>query len=189
MPPPDDPLYPLAKTAPRTGRSVRARDYTLPKPYRKKAFVDDTARTRMSPLRLAMLVAAGLVVAGLIGVLIMLVQENRDAPHVLVIAAPPAKPAPTPSRHSPAPPQDPLADPSLPSLPSPPVAPQVRPVRARAGHASANLTAVPADPDVALIAAILALTMPSSSAEQQAEDCPEEDPAEHACLATRGIKP
>jgi hypothetical protein len=190
VPPADDEqLYPLAKTSKRPGRSVRARDYTLPKPYRKKTFVEDRPPP-MSPLRLAMLVSSGLLVVGLIGVLIMLVKENRNAPHLLVIAAPVVKTPPAATMHGPAP-----AAPALPpTLPDPPppsrqLAPGATVVPSHAPRASPGATPVPLDPDVDLIAAILTLTMHPVPAQQPPADCLEEDPAAIGCTGTRGMKP
>ncbi len=88
MPPSDDTPYPLA--APQSGRQLRrsiaARDYALPKPYRKKKFVDEDAPP-LSRLRVSLLTFSGLVVAGLVVALVLLAKENLDSPPLPVIAA------------------------------------------------------------------------------------------------------
>ena len=197
MPPADNTHYPLsaATPAPRARRSISARDYSLPKPYRKKRFVED--EPKLSTLRKGLLAFSGLVVASLIAAL--LAKENFESPPVVVIPAPkPAAPLPVA-----------LADASPAFLPMPvPVRPPMAAVRDDAPpavpHGRAMLPAVakpahraqlapateapPPDPDVVLISAILLLTAPSASAP--------DDPALAACSASdsgcpaiHGMKP
>ena len=187
MPPADETHYPLAaaKPAPRVRRSISARDYSLPKPYRKKRFVED--EPKLSTLRKGLLAFSGLVVASLIAALALLAKENFESPPVVVIPAPkPAAPLPVA-----------LADASPAFLPMPvPVRPPMAAVRDDAppavphgramlpalakpvhrAHLAPATQAPPPDPDVVLISAILLLTAPGASAP--------DDPALAACNAT-----
>lgn len=161
MPPSAKP-YPLAanKAAPRAGRSLSKREFALPKPYRRKRFVEDGVG--MSRLRMVALSMSALAIAGLIAALALLVKENLASPPIPIIAAPtPAAVAAVPAKrpvapavflapaHQPAP-APPLAA-ALPLVP-PPVK-RIAPVQARPESATA-------DPDVVLITAILTLTPP-----------------------------
>lgn len=133
--------------------------YTLPKPYRRKRFVDDApGRSR---LRMAGLTLAGLTVAGLLGALLVLARENFDAPPVPIVAAP--RPAPAPALPTPAAVATAPAAAERPAVPvrkpAPPVHAARFPARAvrLARPVASPAPAVP-DPDVDLISAILILT-------------------------------
>ena len=187
---PDEKHYPLAAPtpAPRGRRSISARDYSLPKPYRKKKFVED--EPELSTLRKGLLAFSGLVIASLIAALALLAKENFDSPPVLVIAAPkPAAPLPVALAEAPAPAFLPMPAPARSPMAAvhgredPPQAAPHRPTLlssaarlARSTHV-APVPEVPApDPDVVLISAILLLTAPSAAAP--------DDPALAACTAT-----
>lgn len=160
MPPTDDQHFPLPSV--RTRRSISVRDYKLPKPYRKKKFVEDAQP--MSPLRIGLLVFSGLVIASLVTVLAMLARDNLDAPQLLVVSAP--KPAPALAPVLPEPPA-----PAAAALAQRPEAPAQRPAARPAALPAAvprrheepapRIDAPAADPDVVLITAILMLTPPS----------------------------
>jgi hypothetical protein len=160
--PPSAKPFPLAtnKAVPRAGRSIRPRDFTLPKPYRRKRFVEDGPG--MSRLRMLLLTLSALVIAGLITTLALLAKENLDAPPMPIIAAPAPVPAPlvTPAV---APPATAAAPPPLPGQTPPARAPQpvAPPAPARQARVAAPTPpAVAPDPDVVLITAILTLAPP-----------------------------
>jgi hypothetical protein len=165
--PPSAKPFPLAtnKAVPRAGRSIRPRDFTLPKPYRRKRFVEDGPG--MSRLRMLLLTLSALVISGLIATLVLLAKENLDSPPMPIIAAPAPLPAPAPLV---APAQSAVL-PAMAAVP-PPLPEQTPPARAplpKAPPAPARLvrvaapmapTAIAPDPDVVLITAILTLTPP-----------------------------
>jgi hypothetical protein len=180
VPPSADRQYPLAATtaAPRVRRSVCARDYTLPKPYRRKKFVEDAPDR--SRLRVALLSCSGLALTSLITALAMLAKENLEAPPITIIAAQAPPPAARPSAAAVTAqlanfvaPQvaassavDPVRAPH--PRPRPKVAPA--PKLARIAHAAAQPVGAAPDPDVVLISAILALTPPPEPDEQVQAD-------------------
>ena len=84
----DDKTFPVA-TKPRGARfrrSVSVNDFTLPKPYQKKPFIED--EPQMSTTRTALIGAAGLAAAGMVVAIAMVARENLATKPVLVIAAP-----------------------------------------------------------------------------------------------------
>ncbi|MES2016950.1 MAG: hypothetical protein V4484_10685 [Pseudomonadota bacterium] len=162
--PSDEQPYPLSSNPPAPrGRSISVRDYKLPKPYRKKRFVEDP--TPMSPLRMGLLVFSGLVIVSLVAALAVLAKENLDSPPLLVIAAP--MPAAALPLALPAPPVPLMTLQPSPAraMPDPTLAPAVHArafAPAVARHAPSQKPEPPAtDPDVVLITAILMLTAPS----------------------------
>lgn len=180
MRPSDDQPFPLATVSPpvRPRGSIRAHDFKLPKPYRKKRFVEDDLAP--SKARIVFLGLSCVMVAGLVTTLAWLAQENRDTPPVVVVAAPRVLPpvaavrlpapvvAPLPEAPAPVPVPETivLAAPPAPS-PSPFVhrtvarlPPPVKP--AQAARPAPKIE--PPDPDVVLIAAILSLTPPQPPA-------------------------
>ena len=189
MPPADDTHYPLAAAtpAPRTRRSISARDYSLPKPYRRKKFVED--EPKLSTLRKGLLAISGLVIACLIAALALLAKENFESPPVVVMAAPkPAAPLPVALADAPpaflpmpVPAPPPMAavrgrEEAPPAVLHGPIKLAATPKPARDAHLAPVPEAPPADPDVVLISAILLLTAPSASAP--------DDPALATCSAT-----
>lgn len=169
MPPSDTKHYPLAtnKGAPRARRSISVRDYALPKPYRRKRFVEDGPGK--SRLRMAMLTLSVLLIAGLVGALVVLARTGFDAPPVPIVAAP--RPAPAPlAQEAPtvsAPDVPAAAPPAVVAAPARPERIAAEPPTARAVRApqATPQPQVPApDPDVVLIAAILTLTPPPEPA-------------------------
>lgn len=218
MPPSDDKQYPLVSNtaAPRVRRGIDARDYKLPKPYRKKKFVEDEQPS--SPLRIRLLAFAGLVIAGLVVTLAMLAKENLDSPPPLIVAAPrPATVQPTtlplpvaaepelrlaqappalPPRTIALPPRS-IAPPSrsialAPRAIAPPsVHGRVTPPPALRRAAPPKSVAAAADPDVVLITAILMLTPPSAPAPANPTlaDCSTTPSADVGCQAIHGVKP
>ena len=196
MPPSDadHPCPPVAETAaPRTGRSIRARDYKRPKPYRKKQFVEDPPD--ISRPRVALLAISGLVVTGLIVALALLVKENVDAPPLLVIAAPmPAAPLAALPVAAPAPPPPSLPRAGVPEAdaPAPPLPPaalaRVKLAAKRAAPRALPKPELPvADPDVTLIMAILTLTAPAPDPAPPA--CMNTPAADHGCPAIQSPTP
>ena len=202
MPPADNTHYPLsaATPAPRARRSISARDYSLPKPYRKKRFVED--EPKLSTLRKGLLAFSGLVIASLIAALALLAKENFDAPPVVVIAAPkPAAPMPValadaPPAFLPMPVHPPMtavrgreeAPPAVRHRPSM-LAAAAKP--ARSAHLAPAAEAPPPDPDVVLISAILLLTAPSASApdDPALATCSATTISDSGCPAIHGMKP
>jgi len=85
---------------PRTRGHLATRDYSLPKPYRRKAFPEEQPST--SKMKLALWAVAGVLMAGLIAELTSLAQENLRQRRLPIIAAapPPALPEPAPTLHS-----------------------------------------------------------------------------------------
>jgi len=165
--PPDDKQTDLVSRKP-APRSIRARDFSMPKPYRKPVVVD--ARRRASRWRTGLVAVSGLVVAALIAALAMITYENATAPHPLAVVV-------APRERQPAPPAAPAAshgravarlsplEPARPE-PAPLPAPGVQDTPPPPGAApSAPGVPVAADPDVDLIASILLLTpRPADSA-------------------------
>ena len=82
---------------PRMRRHLAARDYSLPKPYRRKVFLEEPPTT--SKVTLALWAAAGVLMAGLIAELTSLAQENMRQRRLPIIAAapPPVLPEQAPS--------------------------------------------------------------------------------------------
>jgi hypothetical protein len=210
--PADESLFPLATTkvpGPRTRRSssVSARDFALPKPYRKKKFVED--EPRMSRARLAVLTLSGLTIASLVAALALLARDNLASPPVLVIAAPKATleelpeaqaaaalltrfAAPSARREAPvlaaAAPAGPAHARAVPHAPRPAMAPKAP----RMAHPAPQQSAAPApDPDVVLITAILTLTMPPASdqAVQAISVCAAGAASDNGCPAIHGMEP
>lgn len=205
MPHSDETHYPLiSKSAPPRGRrSISARDYALPKPYRKKKYVED--EPEMSKLRVGLLTFSALVVASLVGALVLLASEDIDRRPVLVVGAP-KEPAVRPVA---------LPDPApaLMARPRPPVARAPiadRPRRQDPVHAAPFPLATPAklaraprvppkpeaaapvpapDPDVVLITAILLLTPPNPPADPALAACSVSPANDGGCPALHGMKP
>jgi hypothetical protein len=165
----------------RPRRSVKASDFALPKPYRKKQFVED--KPEVPKKRIAAASVAGVLVAGLVAVLVLLVKENLATPPVLVVAAPP--PADAPKAATPVKLTARTAKPLRAPAPAPVLAhaqaiaavrtrvdfiPAVLvgghfvPVASKAArvvHAAPIAQSVEPDPDVVLISTILMLTPPT----------------------------
>ena len=79
----------IKKPAQRPQRSIKASDFALPKPYRKKRFVEDEPEVPRK--RYVAVSVAGVVIASLVAALVLLVKENLATPPVLVVAAPPPR--------------------------------------------------------------------------------------------------
>lgn len=82
MRPTDEKKYTLVSRKP-SRRGISARDFTLPKPYRKPV-PGDQQRGR-SRLRQVLLAFSGLLIASLIAALAILAHENATSPHALAI--------------------------------------------------------------------------------------------------------
>lgn len=150
-------------------RSISARDFRLPKPYRKPASPD--ARRGMSRLRVAMAVFSGLLIAGLIAALALIAHENATAPHPLAVVAAKNEEAPVRPLRGAAGRAGTQPPPALSSHPAAPPAPDSDPAPALPDadtDADASLSVpaadLPEDPDVVLITAILLLTPPAPEA-------------------------
>lgn len=89
-----------AKMRPRARRAVATPHYSLPRPYRRKAFAEEAPS--VSKIKVAVLVLAGVMSAGLIIELVALAKENERVRNLPIIAA--ATPAVAPA----APPLAPL---------------------------------------------------------------------------------
>ena len=87
MSPSDDKKFPLATKVctSRFRRSVRVSDFTLPKPYQNRPFVED--EPQISKTRMALLGVSGLASAGMLAMLAMAARDNLDTEPGLVIAA------------------------------------------------------------------------------------------------------
>jgi hypothetical protein len=157
--PPEEPTTTLVKRKP-ARRSISARDFSLPKPYRKPRAAD--ARGGMSHRRMAIVALSGLLSVGLVAALALIAHDNATSPHPLTVVAvkqdaPPARA----TRSAPA-----VARPSVGPDPAfahqPGLAHQATATVPAPSHSRAALALtpadVPADPDVELIAAILMLT-------------------------------
>ena len=120
---------------PRTRGSLATRDYSLPKPYRRKAFPEEQPST--SKMKLALWAAAGVLMAGLIAELTSLAQENLRQRRLPIIAAapPPARPEPAPTVHS-----EQVQRPAARQAPYQPAPPALAPAAALA----AEIVAIPA---------------------------------------------
>ena len=178
----DDKQFPLAslKRAPQPKRAVSKKDFRLPRPYKRQLFSEEPAR--LTRLQVSLLGFAGVMVATLIAVLVLLADEKERSPHgkPIVVAAADleaAKPmlaqrAAFPAAvvqnrsdvQAPLRQQAALAVPLTTALKAKPALRAVRRVRATPAapvrqHAVAPV--LPLDPDVALISAILLLTPPS----------------------------
>lgn len=161
MRPTDEKKYTLVSRKP-SRRSISARDFSLPKPYRKPIPGDQSRG--MSRLRLVMLAFSGLLIASLIAALAMLAHDNATSPHAMAIVEA-AKPAPRPPPEKRAPGVK-AADAGLP--PAVPAAPariehtldQPPPVDTVPAEQFADvaLEEMQQDPDVVLITAILLLS-------------------------------
>lgn len=203
MRPSDEKPFPLITATmpgPRASRSIKARDYALPKPYRKKTFVED--EPRMSRVRVTMLTLSCLTIASLVGALAMLAKENLDTPPVLIVAAPVPETAKIPLARLAVPvvtrARLALAD-GLPAAaararevvqPHPTVMRALAAKTARAPRAVPKPEAPPPDPDVDLVTVILTLTMPSATAgADSAAACSAATPSDHGCPAIHGMEP
>lgn len=162
MSPPDGKKFVYVNRTP-SRRSISARDFTLPKPYRKPT-PGDTLRGA-SRLRITLLAFSGLLIAGLIAALAMLAHDNANSPHALAIVraeqARSAPPAPTPETRPRA--AKPAAKPgntAIPVLAASPMLPVQASLPALADELPVLFMRPPAmpDPDVDLIAAILLLS-------------------------------
>jgi hypothetical protein len=162
--------------------SVKLRDFNPPKPYHKKAFVEDNVS--LSRVRMTALALSGLLAASLVAALVLVAKDSLDpAPVPVVAAAVPALPAVPPAA---APPMRllPVTAAPRPAVPAaaalPPRAPRVpRPVPRPEAPAP--------DPDVLLIAAILMLT-PSAEA-PPAPGCAAHPRSDSSCHALHAIDP
>ncbi len=106
----DQPLV-AHKTKPRL-KGAATVQYTLPKPYRRRAGPDE--REPVSKVKLAALALAGLLTVGLVAELIALVQENLRVKKLpVVVAITPGAIAPSPA---PAAPPGVVAEPAPPAL-------------------------------------------------------------------------
>lgn len=173
----------VARSLPRTGRSVSARHYSMPKPYRRKRFVEDAAR--MSRLRMTALTLSGLLIVGLIGALAALIKDNLDSPPVLIVAAP----RPTHVVRTAAPKAAPLPPLTLEApAASAPAPARVWPAAkaARPAQQALNKELIPPDPDVILISAILSLT--AAPGQDAAPDCAA-GISDSGCAALHGMEP
>ena len=208
MSPSDDKKFPVATKAhgSRFRRSVS--DFTLPKPYQKKPFVED--EPQMSKTRMALLGVSGLAAAGMVAMLAMVARDNLDTRPVPVIAATLQMPesmevAPPASQEhaamAAAKPVSKAARPAMKALgasdyPAPRVsvrqallavsAKVARPVRALP-----KPDPVPHDPDVELITAILMLT-PTPRAEPanaMVAVCTPEAPIDSGCPVAHAAEP
>lgn len=74
-----------SKMRPRLRRTMNTRHYLLPKPYRKKAFTEDAPS--VSKIKVAVLVLAGVMIAGLVVELKALADENARVRSLPIIAA------------------------------------------------------------------------------------------------------
>ena len=194
----DDKQYPLAalKRASQPKRAVSKKDFRLPKPYRRQLFSEEP--DRLTRLQVSLLGFAGVMVATLIGVLVLLADEKERSPHgkpIIVARAeledidalhaqltafpPPAVEV----RRDPAPVLPHAPRPSVVAKAAPKARPPLRPKATKAtavmlvrSHQAAPLQAP--DPDVALITAILLLTPPPA---------PANAPALSTELAGRGV--
>ncbi|MBC7684291.1 MAG: hypothetical protein H7176_03565 [Bdellovibrionales bacterium] len=88
-----------SRTRPRLRRTMNTRHYSLPKPYRKKAFTEDVPS--ISKIKVAVLVLAGVMIAALVVELIAFTKENARVRNLPIIAAaapgvPPPAPQPVP---------------------------------------------------------------------------------------------
>jgi hypothetical protein len=186
---PSDPKpLPLATrlAAPRQRGSIHPRDFTLPKPYHKKPFVEDEPES--SRLRMAVLGVSGLVAAGVLAGLAYLATDSLETRPVPVIAAPMDAPAAVPDMpHArPAASRRPALAAAVvrTALPAP-----KPPAASKALHMvrmAPKVEAPAPDPDVALIAAILLLTPP---AEAQPQTCSAEPANDAGCHALHGMEP
>lgn len=204
MRPSDEKPFPLITATmpgPRASRSIKVRDYALPKPYRKKTFVED--EPRMSRVRIAVLTLSCLTIASLVGALAMLAKENLDTPPVLIVAAPAPETAKVPMVQLAVPvvarARLALAD-GLPPAPArareaapahPAVLRALAAKTARAPHPVPKPDAPPPDPDVDLVTVILTLTMPSAAggADPAAATCSAGTPSDNGCPAIHGMEP
>ena len=192
---------------PRPRRSVSMRDYSLPKPYRKKVFVEEAPTP--SRIKTVLWTVSGVLVAGLVVELCMLAQETMRQRELPIIAAAPRPavddaPAPLAMREqvSAAAPIAALAPATAASRHA------VSPVLAAAGigairgkvHlASAGRPGKPSrlqpaalapepDPDVVLITAILLLA-PQLRDNSTQHACTTSPPSENACADLHGMLP
>ena len=212
---PDDKTFPVAAKprGSRFRRTVSVNDFTLPKPYEKKPFVED--EPQLSKTRMALIGAAGLAAAGIVVAIAMVAKENLDTKPVLVIAAPLDMPQlidePAPPVKKP---RSALASAKRPSSDRPAMAalgakdyPQVRnatrpallAVSARTVRALRPAAPKPEpvahDPDVDLITAILLLSPPAradlaNAANAAVAVCTPESHQDSGCpLAPHGNEP
>lgn len=191
------------KPASRPQRSIKASDFSLPKPYRKKRFVEDEPQEPRK--RIAAAPLAGVLIASLVAALVMLVKENFDKPPVLVVAAPlpaeqaykAAKPVKLTARPARA-----LREPALASAPAQPIAavrtrvdfiPAVMiggrfvPVASKVARVAPMAEPVEPDPDVVLISTILMLTPPPEPEHDKLAACT--IPEANGCTAIHGMGP
>ena len=210
MSPSDDKNFPVAskQRGARFRRSVSVDDFTLPKPYLKKPFVEDEPET--SKGRIALMGLSGIAAAGMLAMLALVARDSLVARPVLVIAAPlqmaepAAPPAPPPKARAAASEKPALKSsrPALAALGATELAPPrvasrpllhavaaklVRPVRV----AVPKPEPAPQDPDVDLITAILMLSPPvRPEPAHAAAVCTPESPYDTGCpLAAHGVAP
>ena len=175
----DDKPYPLASIngAPQPKRAVSKKDFRLPRPYKRQLYSEEPAR--LTRLQVSLLGFAGLMVATLIAVLVLLADEKDRSPNgkpIVVAAADLEDLQPVQAQRTVFPAE--LAQsrsdvpPALRQLPVASVAPKaaikakpaLRAMRrsrlppALPSRPHALPPVLPPDPDVALIAAILLLT-------------------------------
>lgn len=190
----------------RARRSIKASDFALPKPYRKKRFVED--EPEVPKMRVAAVSLGGVLIACLVAALALLVKENLDTPPVLVVAAPPPAAAPPTVAASvklTARPARQLREPWAVAAPAQPMAaararvdfiPSVlvgghfMAVPGKSAH-MAHMAAAPEpaepDPDVVLISTILMLTPPPEAEQGSLEVCTSADAM--GCAAIHGMVP
>jgi hypothetical protein len=188
--PTDEKKYTLVSRKP-SRRGVSARDFSLPKPYRKPIPGDQLRG--MSRLRLVMLAFSGLLIAALIAALAILAHENATSPHAMAIVEA-AKPAPKPPPEKRAPGIKAAAAPLPTPVPAAPARiehtldepPAAEPFLA-AQLAEVALDDLQPDPDVVLITAILLLSaVPIAETPGSCNIAPGD---EHGCSAIHAMDP
>jgi len=187
--PTDEKKYTLVSRKP-SRRSISARDFSLPKPYRKPIPGDQLRG--MSRLRLVLLAFSGLLIASLIAALAILAHDNATSPHAMAIVEA-AKPAPRPPPEKRAPgvkaaAAQPAAVPAAPAriehtLDQPPPG-DTLPAEQSADVAVEEMQQ---DPDVVLITAILLLSAaPIAETPGSCNMVPGDD---FACSASHAMDP
>lgn len=188
MRPTDEKKYTLVSRKP-SRRGISARDFSLPKPYRKPIPGDQLRG--MSRLRLVMLAFSGLLIASLIAALAILAHDNATSPHARAIVEA-AKPAPKPPPEKRAPGVKAASAPA-PAIPAAPARiehtldqpPPAEPLLAEQ-LTDVTLDEQP-DPDVVLITAILLLSaVPIAETPGSCNIVPGDD---HGCSAIHAMDP
>jgi len=186
--PTDEKKYTLVSRKP-SRRSISARDFSLPKPYRKPIPGDQLRGS--SRLRLVLLAFSGLLIASLIAALAILAHDNATSPHAMAIVEA-AKPVPR------APPEKRAGGIKAAAAPEPvPLAPariehtldQPEPAEPMLAEqlADAALEDLQQDPDVVLITAILLLSAaPIADGPAACGAMPGDD---HGCSAIDAMDP